>query len=156
MDRRGDERRRHSRGRSRRPGRGRGAGALVGDRDLAHPGRHLVPGRGRPDCRADAGGVEAERTAMVNVLVVAFLLLHGAVHLGVWMPHPPAADGTPVPFEPDHSAVLSRASVGVGVERRIATALAYATAAAYVGAGLAVAAGNSWAVGIAVLASALG
>ena len=75
---------------------------------------------------------------MVNVLVVAFLLLHGAVHLGVWMPHPPAADGTPVPFEPDHSAVLSRASVGVGVERRIATALAYATAAAYVGAGLAV------------------
>lgn len=93
---------------------------------------------------------------MVNVLVVAFLLLHGAVHLGVWMPHPPAADGTPVPFEPDHSAVLSRASVGAGVERRIATALAYATAAAYVGAGLAVAAGNSWAVGVAVLASALG
>lgn len=93
---------------------------------------------------------------MTTVLVVGFLLVHGLVHLAVWLPHPEPEPAKPPPFAPDHSALLTAVRVSAPATRRISEVLAVATAAAMVLAALGVLLGQEWAVGTAVLGATLG
>lgn len=75
---------------------------------------------------------------MTTLVVVAFLIVHGLLHLAIWLPKPAPENGGAPPFEPDHSAVLTR----VMPEQRthqLALDLAWASTIAFVGAGIAVA-----------------
>jgi hypothetical protein len=83
---------------------------------------------------------------MSDALLVAFLVAHGLVHLAIWLPHPTPDPAKPPPFEPGHSAVLTRASVSPPTIEHVAFALTWATAAAYVVAAVGVAVGAPWAV----------
>ena len=93
---------------------------------------------------------------MTTFLVAGFLLLHGLLHLAVWLPKPEPAPGRPAPFEPDHSAVLTQERVPQRTIHRLAILLASTAAVLYGVAGLAVAVGTSWAVPLAVLAGTVG
>ena len=72
-------------------------------------------------------------------LLVAFLVAHGLLHLAVWVPQPPEDPARPPPFHPDHSAVLTAASMTAATARRTSVVLAAASAVAYLLAALAVA-----------------
>lgn len=93
---------------------------------------------------------------MTTFLVAGFLLLHGLLHLAVWLPKPEPAPGRPAPFEPDHSAVLTQERVPQRTIHRLAILLASTAAVLYGVVGLAVAVGTSWAVPLAVLAGTVG
>lgn len=94
---------------------------------------------------------------MTALLLAGFLTAHGLVHLAVWLPHPaPEQDKPAPPFAPDHSALLTVASVPAVAARRTSEALAVAAAAALVLAGVAVAFGVGEAVPFAVLGAVLG
>ncbi len=95
---------------------------------------------------------------MNTFLVVGFLLVHGLLHLAVWLPRPqqPADQGKAPPFHPDHSALLLEAHVEPETTHRVAVWLAVAAACLYGIAGLAVAFGSAWAVPLAVLAGTVG
>lgn len=93
---------------------------------------------------------------MTTLLVVGFLLLHGALHLAVWLPRPEPDPAKPAPFEPDHSALLTEAHVEPETTHRVAVWLAVAAAGFYAIAGVAVAFGSAWAIPLAVLAGATG
>jgi hypothetical protein len=87
---------------------------------------------------------------MTTLLVAAFLVAHGLVHLAVWLPHPAPQEGKPAPFAPDHSALLTVAAVPAVGARRVSQILAVTAAAALVLAGVAVAFGVGEAVPLAV------
>jgi hypothetical protein len=91
-------------------------------------------------------------------LVVGFLLVHGLLHLALWLPRPqqPEEPGKAPPFHPDHSALLTEAHVEPETSHRVAVWLAVAAAVLYGLAGVAVAFGGSWAVPLAVLAATVG
>lgn len=89
-------------------------------------------------------------------LVAAFLVVHGVLHLAVWLPPAPTDPDTPPPFAPDHSAVLTAGHVSQGTSHRVAVWLAVAAAVSYLVTGTAVAYGAAWAVPLAVVAVALG
>lgn len=74
----------------------------------------------------------------MTALVVVFLVAHGLLHLGIWLPKPAPGDGKQPPFEPDHSAVLTRVMPEARTHR-VAIVLAWVSAVAYVLAGVAVA-----------------
>ncbi len=93
---------------------------------------------------------------MTTFLVAGFLLLHGLLHLAVWLPKPEPAPGRPAPFEPDHSALLTQERVPQRTIHRLAILLASTAAVLYGVVGLAVAVGTSWAVPLAVLAGTVG
>lgn len=93
---------------------------------------------------------------MTTFLVVGFLMLHGLLHLAVWLPKPAPRPDKPPPFEPDHSALLTEAHVQQRTVHRLAVWLAATAAVLYGIAGLAVAVGSSWAVPLAVLAGTVG
>lgn len=89
-------------------------------------------------------------------LVAAFLVVHGVLHLAVWLPPAPTDPDSPPPFAPDHSAVLTARHVSQGTSHRVAVLLAVAAAVAYGATGAAVAWGTAWAVPLAVLSVASG
>ena len=93
---------------------------------------------------------------MTTFLVVGFLMVHGLLHLAVWLPKPAPQPDKPAPFEPDHSAVLTEAHVQQRTVHRLAVWLAATAAVLYGIAGLAVAVGSDWAVPLAVLAGTVG
>jgi hypothetical protein len=93
---------------------------------------------------------------VTTFLVAGFLLLHGLLHLAVWLPKPEPAPGRPAPFEPDHSAVLTQERVPQRTIHHLAILLASTAAVLYGVVGLAVAVGTSWAVPLAVLAGTVG
>jgi hypothetical protein len=92
----------------------------------------------------------------VTWLVVVFLLVHGALHLAVWLPPQPTDAERAAPFAPDESAVLIRARVARPAAHRLAAGMALAAALGYAAAGLAVAVASGPAVGLAVVAAVLG
>ena len=89
-------------------------------------------------------------------LMAAFLIVHGALHLAVWLPPAPTDGQGRAPFAPDHSAVLTRTHVSVTASHLVAVWLAGAAAVAYVLGGLVVALGSGWAFVLAGLAAVLG
>lgn len=93
---------------------------------------------------------------MTTTLVVAFLLVHGLIHFAIWLPRLPTDPAKPVPFSPEHSAILTRTAVSPTTARKISRVLAAAAGVGFILAGLAVAIGTGWTVGIAVSASLLG
>lgn len=93
---------------------------------------------------------------MTTFLVAGFLLLHGLLHLAVWLPKPEPDPAKPPPFEPDHSAVLTAAHVPVKSVHALAIGLAAGTCAAYLLAAVAVALGAPFAVGVAIAAALVG
>jgi len=93
---------------------------------------------------------------MITALAVALLLAHGLVHFAVWLPHPEPDPGKPAPFAPDHSAVLTKASVPQTTARTLSTTLAVAAGVGFILTGLAVAVDADWVVPVAVYASLLG
>ena len=93
---------------------------------------------------------------MTTFLVVGFLMVHGLLHLAVWLPKPEPQPDKPPPFEPDHSALLTEAHVQQRTVHRVAVWLAATAAVLYGIAGLAVAVGSTWAIPLAVLAGTVG
>lgn len=93
---------------------------------------------------------------MTAFLVAGLLVVHGLLHLAVWLPKPAPEPGKPPPFEPDHSAVLTKEHVAQRTVHRLAIWLAATAAVLYGVAGVAVAVGTSWAVPLAVLAGTVG
>lgn len=93
---------------------------------------------------------------MSTALLVGFLILHGLLHLAIWMPHPAQDPDKPPPFVPDHSALLTVVKVRTDTTARLARALALATASAYLLAGSMVGLDAPWAAPTAVTAAALG
>jgi hypothetical protein len=89
-------------------------------------------------------------------LIAAFLVVHGLVHLAVWLTPAAQAADRPAPFAPDHSAVLTRADVRPSTSHVLAVRLALAAAVTYAAAGIAVAIGSEWAIGLAAVAALLG
>lgn len=92
---------------------------------------------------------------VATTLLTVFLVLHGLLHLGIWLPQP-KPDGPPPPFVPDRSALLTAAAVPTRAAHALSVTLASVTAAAFVAAGLAIAAGTSWSVPLAVVAAGTG
>jgi hypothetical protein len=93
---------------------------------------------------------------VTTFLVAAFLVAHGLVHLAVWLPHPAPEEGKPVPFAPDHSALLTVAAVPAVGARRFSEILAVTAAVTLVLAGAAVAFGVGAAVPLAVAGASVG
>ena len=93
---------------------------------------------------------------MITLLVAAFLVAHGLVHLAVWLPHPAPQEDKPAPFAPDHSALLTVVAVPKVGARRLSEILAVTAAAALVLAGVAVAFGVGEAVPFAVIGACVG
>jgi hypothetical protein len=88
---------------------------------------------------------------LMRLLFGLFLIVHGLVHLAVWVaPYDPAKS----PFDPKHSWLLTR--IGIGEQGRvIAPALAVACTATFVVAGLGVVLDAGWAPAVAIAAAAL-
>jgi hypothetical protein len=92
---------------------------------------------------------------VTSPLLTVFLVLHGLLHLGIWVPSP-RRDGPEPPFVPDRSALLTAAAVPTAAAHRLSVLLAVVAAGAYVTAGLAVAFDTAWAVPLAVAAAVTG
>jgi hypothetical protein len=93
---------------------------------------------------------------MVDVLVIGFLVLHGLLHLVVWLPKPDPDAEKPPPFHPDHSTVLTAVAAPQATTHRVSIALAVAATVGYVMAGLVLAFGASWAAVALTIAAGLG
>ncbi|GAB3260321.1 hypothetical protein [Nocardioides dilutus] len=93
---------------------------------------------------------------MTAVLVVVFLISHGLVHLAIWLPHPDPAADRPLPFVPDHSALLTATAAPVDTIHRVAVGAAVAVAAAYVLAATVVGVEAPGAVVVTALAASMG
>jgi hypothetical protein len=89
-------------------------------------------------------------------LVVAFLVSHGLVHLAIWLPHPDPSSDRPLPFVPDHSALLSATAAPVAEVHRIAVGGAVAAAVGFVLAAAAIAVGAPGAATTTIVAAGLG
>jgi hypothetical protein len=70
---------------------------------------------------------------MTRVVVAAFLIAHGLIHLAIYAT--PANPDKPAPFDPRHSWVADRPGTTATLLRSGSTALACAVAAAYSTAG---------------------
>ena len=93
---------------------------------------------------------------MTTVALVALLLLHGLLHLAIWLPRPDMAEERPdPPFHPDRSAVLERSLPEVR-PGQVAVLLASVCTAAYLVAGVSVTLGSRWAVPTALVAGVTG
>jgi|SoiMethySBSTD1v2_1073268.scaffolds.fasta_scaffold3717057_1 hypothetical protein len=76
---------------------------------------------------------------MPSLILAAFVLAHGAIHLSYLAPPPPAtADGPTWPFTLDRSWVLSRAHASTAVLRSIGLALTAVTFASFTLAAMAI------------------
>jgi hypothetical protein len=93
---------------------------------------------------------------MTTFLVVGFLLVHGMLHLAIWLPHPDPRPEHPAPFEPDHSRVLTAVHVEQQTTHRVAVVLAATTAAAYVVSAIAVGLDQPSAAGLVAIAAVIG
>ena len=91
----------------------------------------------------------------MTAALTLFLVLHGLVHLSIWVPKP-KPDGAPPPFEPDHSALLTATAVPKASAHTLSVTLAIATTVAYVAAGIALALDVGAVVPLAVAAAAAG
>lgn len=89
-------------------------------------------------------------------LLAAFLVSHGLVHLAIWLPHPDPNVDRPLPFQPDHSALLSAVAAPVAEIHRIAVGGAVAVAVGFVLAAGVIAAGAPGAATVTALAAGLG
>ena len=89
-------------------------------------------------------------------LVAAFLVVHGVLHLAIWLPPAPTDPAAPAPFAPDHSAVLTARHVSAVASHRVAVRLAVGAALAYLAAGAALAWGAAVVVPLGVLAAVVG
>ena len=71
---------------------------------------------------------------MTILLLSTFLVLHGVVHLLIWLPRPQPgeADRPTPPFDPGRSAVLEKVHVRAEAERGLAAAVAGAVGGTYV------------------------
>jgi hypothetical protein len=87
-------------------------------------------------------------------LLVAFLAVHGLLHLAIWVPPPQPQDSAP--FRPDHSAVLTAVRTPAVAVRSLARGLALGAAVMYVLAAVGVAVGAGWAAAAALVAALLG
>ena len=92
---------------------------------------------------------------MTAVLAV-FLVVHGLLHLAVWLPHPSPEPDRPPPFEPDHSDVLTAVHAPPRTAHLLATGLALGAACFYVSAGGLLAFGVTFAALLAVAAAIVG
>jgi hypothetical protein len=92
---------------------------------------------------------------VASTLLTVFLVLHGLLHLAIWLPQP-KPDGPAPPFHPDRSALLAAVSVPKAATSALSVTLAAAAAGAYVVAGLAIAVGNAWSVPLAVAGAGIG
>lgn len=92
---------------------------------------------------------------MVTALSVMFLIVHGVLHIVVWMPPQPKAD-SPAPFDPSHSTLLATVGVRARATRALAVTLAAGAAAAYLLAAVALAADATWWGVLAMVGAALG
>jgi len=91
---------------------------------------------------------------MATTLLAVFLVLHGLLHLGIWIPRP--KPDAPAPFVPDRSALLTAAAVPRTAAHALSVTLAAVTAAAFVAAGVAIAFDAAWSVPLAVAAALTG
>jgi hypothetical protein len=91
---------------------------------------------------------------MATALIAVFLIVHGLLHLAVWLP-PPDPEKAP-PFDPGRSRVLTVSHVSALAARRTAAGLAVTACALYIVAGAAVVFGSEWTPGIAVAAAVAG
>ena len=92
----------------------------------------------------------------MTLAIVAFLGIHGLLHLAIWLPHPVSDPATPPPFHPDRSAVLTSAHMRAAMTHQLSMALAVGSAAAYLLTGVGVAIGTAWVLPMAVAAAASG
>jgi hypothetical protein len=93
---------------------------------------------------------------MSTLLLMAFLVAHGLLHLAIWMPHPQPDPDKPPPFEPDHSVLLTATALPRTATHQLSVGLAVGAAATYVLAGIAVAMDAAWVAPAAVCAAVLG
>jgi hypothetical protein len=87
---------------------------------------------------------------VLRVLVAAFLVAHGLVHLGIWVT--PKDPIRPAPFDPSHSWIVSPHS-GEVAARSVSVALGCAIAATFCAAGWMVLLSASGTGGLLLLAS---
>lgn len=93
---------------------------------------------------------------MTTIIVVAFLVAHGLLHLAIWLPHSEPDPDRPPPFEPDHSALLTATAAPVETIHRVAVGAAVAVAVTYVLAATVIGVDAPGAVGVTVVAATLG
>ncbi|MFI6645967.1 hypothetical protein [Streptomyces sp. NPDC050504] len=91
---------------------------------------------------------------MTAVLVAAFLIAHGLLHVAVWTV--PQRPDKPSPFDPGHSWALAAAHVSPSPARAVALALAWYAAVVYVIAGAGVLASSGWWTTAALVGAAFG
>jgi hypothetical protein len=91
---------------------------------------------------------------MATALIAVFLVVHGLLHLAVWLPAPDPEKAPP--FDPGRSRVLTVSHVSAFAARRTAAVLAATACALYVVAGATVAFGAGWAPGVAAVAAVTG
>jgi hypothetical protein len=92
----------------------------------------------------------------MTAILAAFLIVHGLLHLAIWLPRFDKDAAKPPPFRPDHSGVLTAVHAPEVATHRIAIALASTTATSYVAAGGFVALSMSGAATLVVAAAVLG
>ena len=71
----------------------------------------------------------------MTAILAAFLMVHGFLHLAIWLRHFASDTAKPAPFRPDHSAVLSAVHTPHQVGHWISIILALGAAWLYVSAG---------------------
>ena len=93
---------------------------------------------------------------MFTAALSTFLLVHGLVHLAIWIPHPDSETGKPPPFVPDHSTLLTATRVPEEATHQLSIALAAGSAVGFVLTGVGVALSADWAVPMAIASALLG
>lgn len=93
---------------------------------------------------------------MSTAALSTFLIVHGLLHLAIWMPHPNPDAGKPPPFVPDHSTLLTATRVPEAATHQLSIALAVGSAAGFVLTGVGVALSAGWAVPMAIASALLG
>jgi len=93
---------------------------------------------------------------MFTAALSALLIVHGLLHLAIWMPHPNPDAGKPPPFVPDHSTLLTATRVPKAATHQLSIALAAGSAAGFVLTGVGVALSAGWAVPMAIASALLG
>jgi hypothetical protein len=82
---------------------------------------------------------------MLRLLLAAFVLAHGLIHVSFLTPAPaPAAGGPPWPFNLDRSWLLTRMGVSTATAERVGRTLVALTAVGFAVAAAGLATGASW------------
>lgn len=92
----------------------------------------------------------------MTAILAAFLIVHGLLHVAIWLPHFDADTAKPPPFRPDHSGVLTAVHAHRQATHWISIILALAAAWFYVSAGGFVALSMTGAATLAEAAAVLG